>query len=513
MSTNMLNEHIAEFPVDEHDEKLVQNTHPSDWKNPKPSECYDLVVIGAGSGGLTAASMMAELGAKVAIIEKNLTGGVSLVTGCVPSKSIIRSSRMIAGMKNADEFAGNCPSSVATNFKEVMHRMRRIRARISIRNAVSELKDLGVEVFLGSASFTSPNSVSVGDAVLKFKKCIIATGSKPERPEIEGLEEAGYLTDLNIFNLKELPKRFAVIGGGPLGCELAQAFARLGSKVTIIQREPKFLPREERDAAQILAFSLARDGLEVRLNTNVVSVKTNDSEKILTLTSIGRSWELAVDEIAIAIGREPVIEGLHLEKAGVKYDTKKGITVDEYLYTTNKRILAIGDAALSYKFTHVAEATAEMAIRNAFFFGRRKFKDLVIPWCTYTDPEIAHVGMYVSEALSKNIPVKTYTVPLNDVDRAITEGEEQGFFKITIREGSDKIIGATVVSQHAGDLIGQLSVAITCGVGLSDLASVIFPYPTHAEAIKRIANQYRKDRLKPWMRKILEFLFKIRRKF
>ena len=257
MSTNVLNENIAEFPVDEHDKRLVENTHPPDWKNPIPSKCYDLVVVGAGSGGLTAASMMAQLGAKVAIIEKDLTGGVSLVTGCVPSKSIIRSSRIVAGMKNADEFAGNCPNSVAANFKEVMDRMRRIRARISIRDAVSELLDQGVEVFLGSASFVNTNSVSVGDAVLKFKKCIIATGSKPERPSIEGLEEAGYLTNLNIFNLTQLPKRFAVIGGGPLGCELAQAFARLGSKVTIIQSEPKFLPREETRCSANLSFLIS----------------------------------------------------------------------------------------------------------------------------------------------------------------------------------------------------------------------------------------------------------------
>ena len=294
-----------------------------------------------------------------------------------------------------------------------------------------------------------------------------------------------------------------VIGGGPLGCELAQAFCRLGAKTIIVQDQPLFLPKEERDAAQILSDALARDGVEVRLNTSAVNVRMEDGQKLVDLVSDDNRNTVAVDAILAGAGRTPNVEGMGLETAGVDYDPRLGIRTDDYLQTSNPRIYAAGDVCLEHKYTHTADASARIVIRNALFFGRQRVSALTIPWCTYTDPEIAHVGIFAREALQRNIPLKTFTVPMHDVDRAIADSEQDGFVKIHVKEGTDQILGATIVARHAGEMINEITLAIVAGLGLRTLADVIHTYPTQADAIKKAADAYNRTRLTPTIRSLL----------
>ena len=468
------------------------------WRNPKSADKYNLVVIGAGPGGITAAREAAALGAKVALIERNLIGGDRLNVGCVPSKAIIRTARLYAEMRDAENFGAQVPGSIGIGFPTVMERMRRIQARISRRRLGAAIESRRASMCISARrALPDPTPSRWTARTLRFKKALIATGARPMTPPIPGLAEAGYLTNENVFNLTECPRRLLVIGGGPLGCELAQAFCRLGSHVIIAQDDPMFLPKEERDAAQILSDALARDGVEIHLNTTVVAVRMEGARKIVDLVSDDDKFSVSVDEILAGIGRAPNVEGMNLEAAGVRYDTETGIHVDDFLQTSNPRIYAAGDVCLEHKFTHAAEASARIVVRNALFLGRKRLSALTIPWCTYTDPEIAHVGLYVREAREKAIPVKTFTVLMHDVDRAVTDGEEEGFVKIHVKDGTDRILGATVVARHAGEMINGLSLAITSGIGLRALARVIHTYPTQAEAIKMAADAYKRTRLTP----------------
>ena len=476
---------------------LVDNVHPPAWRNPEFSGRYNLVIIGAGPGGVTAAREAAALGAKVALIERDFIGGDRLNIGCVPSKAIIRTARLYAEMRNANDYGGQVPGNIGIGFPNVMARMRRIQARLSRATSAQRLSEAGVDVYFGEARFAGPDTVAVAGDVLRFRKALIATGARPLTPPVPGLAESGYLTNENIFNLTECPGRLLVIGGGPLGCELAQAFCRFGSHVIIAQDDPTFLPREERDAAQVLSDALVRDGVEVHLNTAVVAVHTDGVRKIVDLVSGGDKFSISVDEILAGIGRAPNVEGMDLEAAGVRYDTQTGIRVDDFLRTSNPRIYAAGDVCLEHKFTHVAEASARIAVRNALFLGRKRLSKLTIPWCTFTDPEIAHVGLYVREAREKAIPVRTFTILMHDVDRSVTDGEEDGFVKIHVRQGTDRILGATVVARHAGEMINGLSVAISSGIGLRAFARVMHSYPTQADAIKLAADAYTRARLTP----------------
>jgi pyruvate/2-oxoglutarate dehydrogenase complex dihydrolipoamide dehydrogenase (E3) component len=335
----------------------------------------------------------------------------------------------------------------------------------------------------------------VNGATLRFRKALIATGSRPIIPSIPGLVETGYLTNENVFDLTQCPQRLLVIGGGPLGCELAQAFCRLGSRVTIIQDEPMFLRQEERDAAQILSEALVRDGIEIHLNTQVVHVRVEGKQKLVDLVSEANKCTVVVDQILIGVGQMPNVEGMSLDAVGVEFDIKAGIRVNDFLQTTNARIYAAGDVCFEHTFTHIEDASAAIVVQNALFQGRKRLSALTIPWCTYTDPEIAHVGLYVREAREKGIPVKTFTVLMHDVHRAIADGEEDGFVKISVKEGTDRILGATVVAKHAGEMINDISLAITSGIGLRALAKVIHPYPTQAQAIKMAADACCKARL------------------
>ena len=497
------NDSRSAAPQDAWERERLDNVRPSGWANPQPAQRYGLVVVGAGATGLVAAHGAAAMGAKVALIERNLLGGDCLNNGCVPSKSIIRSSRLYLRMRDGDTYGVRAPADIRVDFPEVMRRMRAIRARISGEDSVRRLREAGVDVFFGQASFTAHDALTVGGATLRFKKALVATGARPDTPSIPGLAEAGYLTNENVFDLTELPPRLLVIGGGPLGCELAQAFSRLGARTIIVQDWPLFLPREERDAAQILSDAFAREGIEVRLNTQVERVRVENGQKLVDLVCDDYRSTVAVDAILTGTGRLPNVAGLGLEAAGVDCDPATGVRVDDFLQSSNPRIYAAGDVCLEYKFTHAADASARIVVRNALFLGRQRVSALTIPWCTYTDPEIAHVGLYVRQARERGIPVKTFTVPMNDVDRAITDGEEAGFVKIHVKDGTDRILGATIVASHAGEMISEITLAMVAGIGLCTLARVIHPYPTQAEAIKQAADAYNRTRLTPPIRSLL----------
>jgi pyruvate/2-oxoglutarate dehydrogenase complex dihydrolipoamide dehydrogenase (E3) component len=463
-------------------------------RNAEPRVPYNLLIVGAGPAGLAAAEAAVLRGARVALIERDLLGGTCLNKGCIPSKTIISTSRLYREMRDAEQFGGQVPSGIVVDFPSVMERVRRIRARIGERVSAESLAAMGVDLYFGEATFIGRDRASVGKTVLRFKKALIATGARPVRPSIPGLEEAGYLTYENVFDLTECPKRLLVIGGGPVGCELAQAFARLGSTVTLAQADPMFLGNEERDAAQLLSDALARDGIDIHLDTRTTRVRIEGNDKVVDLVREDVTRTVAVDRILVGVGTAPKVDGLGLEHAGVAYDSVKGIPVDDFLRTTNPRIFAAGDVCTANKFPHIESVAAHIVVANALFLGRQRLSAEAVPWCTFTDPEIAHVGMYVTEARQKNIPVKTFTIMMHEVDRAITDGEEEGFVKLHVREGTGKILGATVVARHAGDLINEISLAMTAGLDLHVLARVNQPYPTQSQAIKMAADAYVQSR-------------------
>ncbi|MFI5367148.1 MAG: mercuric reductase [Candidatus Binatia bacterium] len=490
------------FPKDEYNAALLANLHPGDRKNPEPAPRYNLVVIGAGTAGLVTAAGAAGLGAKVALVERHLLGGDCLNVGCVPSKCVISSARIVGEIRKAQALGVHVPEGVTADFAAVMQRMRRLRARISHHDSVHRFQDeLGVDVFLGQACFTGPDSVDVGGKTLRFKRAVLATGARAADPPIDGLAEAGFLTNETVFSLTECPRRLAVLGGGPIGCELAQAFRRLGSEVTIIEMGAQFLPREDPDAAQLLADAFTREGIDVKLSTALKKVTVSGPDKLLHLENAGTAKVLAVDAILVGVGRTPNVEGLNLETVGVQY-SKNGVQVNDHLQTTNPRIYAAGDVCLAHKFTHTADATARIVIQNALFFGRKQLSTLTVPWCTYTDPEIAHVGMYERDAQQHGIAVATLKIPFSDVDRAIAAGEEDGFVKIHVRKGSDRIVGATIVARHAGEMISEITLAIVSKIGLGSIANVIHPYPTQAEAIRKAADAYNRTRLTPLVKRL-----------
>ncbi len=497
---------------DESNRILVQNVRPPEWENPKPASCYNLVVIGAGTAGLVTAAGAAGLGAKVALIERHFLGGDCLNYGCVPSKGIIRASRATYDAHTSRDFGILGGESLRIDFGKVMERMRRIRAEISAHDSARRFRDeLGIDVFLGEGSFSGPDSVEVGGKRLRFTKAAICTGARAAAPPIPDIEEVGYLTNETVFSLIDLPARLAVIGGGPLGCELTQTFARLGSQVSILESGSHLLSREDPDAAEIVQNSMVKDGVGLWLKSKILKVSGGAREKVISFEQGGKAKELLVDEILVGVGRAPHVTGLNLEKAKVAYDPKLGVKVNERLQTSYPRIFAAGDICFPYKFTHTADALARILIANALFMGRQKTSALVIPWCTYTDPEVAHVGMYERGAREKGIEVLTLTVPLTEVDRALLDREAQGFARVHLRKGTDKILGATVVARHAGEMINEFSLAITSGVGLSAIGKTIHPYPTQAEAIKKLADAYNRTRLTPLVRKALRAWLKWRR--
>ncbi len=497
-------------PIDKYNQVLVENVHPADWINPEPASRYNLVVIGAGTAGLVTAAGAAGLGAKVALVERHFMGGDCLNVGCVPSKCLIRSSRAYADVRDADKYGISVPEGTEVDFAAVMERMRRLRANISDHDSAERFRSLGIDLFIGHSRFSGRDTVEVDGKTLHFKKAVIATGARAIELPIEGLAEAGYLTNETVFSLTERPRRLAVLGAGPLGCELAQAFRRLGSEVVIIEMAPQILIREDPDAARIIADALRADGIEVRLSTTIDRVAKSAGGKTLHLKADGTTETVEVDEILIGAGRAPNVEGLNLEGVGVEYD-RTGVKVDDNLRTTNPRIFAAGDICMDYKFTHTADAAARIVIQNTLFWGSKKLSALTVPWCTYTDPEIAHVGMYEKDALEKGIEVETFTRELKDVDRAIVDGEIEGMVKVHVKKGTDKILGATIIARHAGEMIGEITLAMVGNIGLGTIAGVIHPYPTQAEAIKQVADAYNRTRLTPFLKNLFSKLMKLQR--
>lgn len=489
-----------ETPDDRGERTRVANLHPAAWSNPTPPDCYQLVVVGGGTAGVAAAQRAAALGARVALVERHLLGGTCLNTGCVPSRALIRTSRLYAEMRDATRYGACPPVDIQVDFAATMARVRAVRGHLSGDISVRTLAADGIDVYFGRPRFTGADTLTVDDTPLRFARAIIATGARPHVPDIPGLKEAGFLTNETVFDLTKLPRRLLVIGGGPIGCEMAQAFRRLGAGTTIVQSLPLFLEREERDAAQMLSDAMARDGVEVRLNTHVVAVRVENGQKLVDLVSDDYHNTIAVDAIVAGVGRTPNVEGLHLDAAGVAHVSGHGVTVDDHLRTSNPRIYAAGDVCLEYKYGHTAQASAQIAVANALFRGHRRMSELVIPWCTFTDPEIAHVGLYVRQANQRGIPVKTYTVLMHQVDRAVADSETAGFVKIHVREGSDHILGATIVARHAGDMINEITLAMGAGVGLRKIAGVIHCYDTQAEAIQMAAQACEHTRLTPRVR-------------
>ena len=427
-----MTERIDIAPPDRHNKALLANTHPADWRNPTPSGRYNMVVIGGGTAGLVTAAGVAGLGGKVALIERQFLGGDCLNFGCVPSKALIAASRAAADIAGAERY-GIRSGTGSVDFAAVMERVRRIRSEISEHDSATRFRDLGVDVFIGDAAFTGPDTVEVDGRTLHFAKACIATGARALRPAIEGLEEAGFHTNETIFSLTELPRRLAVLGSGPIGCELGQAFARLGSEVTIIEKGAQFLGREDRDVAEVVGKVFMADGIHCLLNARVLRVNRDASGKHVHVETPDGEQVVDADEILVGFGRVPNVDGLGLESAGVEYDPRYGVRVDDRLRTTNRRIYAAGDVCLRHKFTHTADAAARIVIQNALFFGRKKVSAPNIPWCTYTHPEVAHVGMYEADAGQRGIETDTIKVPMDDVDRARTDGETEGFVKILLR--------------------------------------------------------------------------------
>ncbi|MCZ7586793.1 MAG: FAD-containing oxidoreductase [Deltaproteobacteria bacterium] len=493
---------VTILPRDAHNDELIANVHPPDWVNPEPSGRYNLVVIGAGTAGLVTAAGAAGLGARVALIERHLMGGDCLNVGCVPSKAVISASRAAGDVAAAARF-GVAADLRHVDFGFVMERMRRIRSGISRHDSAKRFSELGVDVFLGDAEFTGADTVAVGDKTLQFKRAVITTGARAAVPPVEGLADAGYYTNETIFELTERPNHLVVVGAGPIGCELAQAFKRLASRVMIVEQGAQFLPREDPDAASLLAESFSRDGIEMLLNAKLSRVRVENGEKKLDVDVGGETRTLSADAILIGVGRRPNVDGLNLEKVGVEYDPRLGVKVDDGLRTTNPRIFAAGDICMTHKFTHAADAAARIVIQNALFYGRKKLSALTMPWCTYTDPEIAHVGLYERDARERGMAIDTFKQELSGVDRAIADGEEDGFVKIHVRKGTDQIVGATIVAKHAGDMISEVTLAMVGGVGLGTLSGVIHPYPTQAEAIKKIADSYNRTRLTPRVKSLM----------
>ncbi len=497
-------------PYDEHNQKLVSHVHPHDWTNPEAAERYHMVVVGGGTAGLVTAAIAASLGAKVALVERHFLGGDCLNVGCVPSKGVISAARAWHQAKTAHEVFGAPElNGSGGDFGHAMDRMRRLRAGISSVDGAARFRDLGVDVFLGQGRFVAADALEVGSKRLKFKNATIATGARAAAPPIPGLADVEYLTNETIFSLTERPLRFGVIGAGPVGSEMAQSFARFGSEVSVFDMAPHILPREDADAAAIVQEAMVSDGVQLHFGVKIQGIEKKGDEKVVVVESKGGEVSrIPVDALLVSVGRTPNTDGLDLEAAGVEYD-KLGVKVDDKLRTTNQRIFAAGDIASVYKFTHIADAMARIVIRNAFFFGRGKASQLVIPWATYTSPEIAHVGLYAAEAQELGHEVETLTIELADVDRAKLDGEDEGFLRVHLKKGSDTILGATLVAAHAGDMIGAMSLAITHGVGLGKFSTTIFPYPTQGEVFRKAGDAYNRTKLTPRASKFFELWFKV----
>ena len=477
------------FPADSYNQKTIQQGHPPGWTNRAGGD-YDLVVLGGGPAGLVAATTAAAGGHRVAMTEQRLTGGTCVNFGCTPSKALIRCARAVHEAGRGAEFGFRLDGPPRADFGAVMERVRRMRSLSSAGDAVQAVEQAGVEVYLGHTRFTAPNLVAVDGRQLRFRKAVIATGADPLTPPIDGLKTGEYLTNESVFSLTELPPRLVVIGGGPLGCELAQAFRRLGSEVDLVSATEHLLPHDEPEAGALIRRRFEHEGL--RLHLGFQAVRAGGGR--LTVQGPGGTRELPYDVLLLGAGRQANVEHLGLEAAGVRFG-RDGAEVDEYLRTSNPNIYAAGDvAAFPQKFTHAAMATARLCVANALDGANRRARELVVPHCTYTDPEVAQVGLTPRQAREAGIPIDEYRLELAKVERAFIDGEEEGFAAMYTRRDSGEIVGATLVAAHAGEMISELTLAMTHKVPLEVLAETVHCYPTQAEVFQRMALEYVKTR-------------------
>jgi len=480
-------------PGDPDDARLLEQLRPAGHVNPEPQDRYDLVVLGGGTAGLVCAFGAAGLGARVAIVERDLLGGDCLNTGCVPSKAVIA-----AAAKVKARYGDERPPQ--EEFTAALAGMREVRADIAAHDSVRRLQGAGIDVFLGRGIFTDGERLEVAGAMLRFRAAVVATGARAAIPPVPGLADVA-TTNETIFALTERPERLLVLGAGPIGCELSQSFARLGSQVTLVDMADRVLPIEHADASALVLEALREDGVKVVLGTPAEGVATRDGTIVLTA-----GGEHAGDALLVATGRSPNVDGLGLEAAGVRVD-RTGVVVDDRMRTTNPRIYAAGDVASEKKFTHAADAQARIVIRNALFPGSSSAAGLVIPWATYTDPAVAHVGPLPHE-LESSPSLTALTVPFSDVDRARAELDTRGFARAWV-DPKGRMVGATVVGRGAGDLIGEATLAITKGLEIGDLSATIHPYPTRAEVWRKLGDQANRARLTPtaqgWLRRWFRF--------
>jgi pyruvate/2-oxoglutarate dehydrogenase complex dihydrolipoamide dehydrogenase (E3) component len=503
-----LSDHLTTPSGDPADQVLARHVHPPGWQNPRAADRYDLIVLGGGTAGLVSAMGAAGLGARVALVERQFLGGDCLNSGCVPSKAIIRSARVVGELRRAVAL-GVHAGDVSVDFPEVMHRMRERRASIAEHDAAERLKRAGVDVFFGNGRFADARTVLVDDQRLQFGRAVIATGSRPTVPAVPGLEVAPFLTNETVFSLTELPRRLLVIGAGPMGCELAQAFARFGTVVTLFGRARQPLPREDADAAAILQRHLEADSIRLELGVTLDRVDQSGREVSVHYRHDGAAEASARDSIGdvvlVAAGRTPSIDGLALDAAGIAVNDD-GVVVNDRLQTSNRRVYASGDVCSRFKFTHAADAMSRIVLQNALFHGRRKASALVIPWVTYTDPEVAHVGVTAADVSRSEGRLRTITIPLSEVDRAVVEDESDGFVRVLHERGV--VRGCTIVARHAGEMIGEVVFAMTHGGTLSKLSGTVHPYPTQAEALRKAGDAYRREALTPNIRRWLERYFR-----
>lgn len=481
------------LPGDPADEALVALTHPGDHAMPVPSGAYQLLVIGGGPAGLVAAFGAAGLGARVAIVERGLLGGDCLNHGCVPSKALLAAAHAAHAARTAHTL-GVRVGDVEVDVEAVFARMRGIRADIAHHDSVERLEAAGIDVYLGAGRFTGHDTFEVGGTSLRFARAVVATGARAARPPIPGLDTAGVLTNETLFARTTAPRRLVVLGAGPIGAEMAQAFARFGSEVTLVDQAPRVLPREDPDAAELVADALSADGVTLHLGAQVTGVHADGDIRRVDLTVDGADTTLVADEVLVALGRRPNVEDLGLDQAGIAVD-RRGVTTDRYLRTTNPRVFAAGDVAGRHQFTHSADAHARIVVQNALFLPTASVDDLVVPWATYTEPEVAHVGASF-DAVVGRADLQVFTVPLGDTDRGRTDGTTTGFARVHA-DARGRVVAGTIVGPGAGDLINELAVVQTNGLTLGSLAKTIHAYPTRAEVLKKLGDAYNRTRLTP----------------
>lgn len=469
---------------------------------------YDLIIIGGGAAGLTVAAGAAQLGVKTALIEKKKLGGDCLHYGCVPSKTLIKSGKIYHYAKNMKQFGLPQDAVSPCDIKKVMKRVEDVIEKVGLHDSEERFTKMGIKVIYGQPEFTSERELVINGKRLSASKFVISTGSSPMIPPIEGLKEAGYITNTEVFSLKELPKKLLVVGGGPIGVEMAQALSRLGSRVTIVDLSPNILDTEDRDMSKIVAGQLLTEGIDIICNSlvNKISLKRGKKAVMVKNNKSGEK-EMIVDEVLVATGRAPNVNGLNLEKAGVKF-TKRGIETNLKMETSQKHIYAAGDVNGKYFFTHMAGAEGSMVVRNAVLHIPGKINYMMTPWTIFTDPEIASIGYSEKTARKNNIEYDVYTEVFEEVDRAFTEGETRGRMKILTKKNSTKIIGTQIVGMNAGEIISGAVLALNKGMKLSDLATPVFAYPTLSEINKKSAGKYYAEKIfSEKTRKVLKLLF------